>query len=147
MAGTFQESFHLVYQAFETLSNPESRKKYDHQLAARAASAAKSKMSKASAKTQTVAPTPRPAPNSAASGSQGSQVDEKSTAEAKLLRKLHELLKRLPRDLRQEVFERDFSQKQRLLLEKWMVGAPADSVPMLTQCSNRKQDNEAGSWF
>ena len=142
----------MVYQAFETLSNPESRKKYDHQLAARAASAAKSKMSKmskASAKTQTVAPTPRPdAPKSAPSGSQGSQVDEKSTnAEAKLLRKLHELLKRLPRDLRQEVFERDFSQKQRLLLEKWMVGAPADSVPMLTQCSNRKQDNEAGSWF
>jgi curved DNA-binding protein CbpA len=136
----------LVYQAFETLSNPESRKKYDHQLAASAAKSKMSKMSKASAKTQTVAPTRPDAPSTAPSGS----VDENfaNVVETKFLRKLHELLKRLPRDLRQEVFEHDFSQKQRLLLEKWMVGAPADSVPMLTQCSNnRKQHNEAGSWF
>ena len=35
--------------------------------------------------------------------------------------KIYELLKRLPRDLRQEVISKLFSQQQRLFLEKWMV--------------------------
>lgn len=35
--------------------------------------------------------------------------------------KIHEILKGLPRELRQEMIQGDFSQKQRLLLEKWMT--------------------------
>ena len=38
-----------------------------------------------------------------------------------LLMKIHEILKGLPRELRQEMIQGDFSQKQRLLLEKWMT--------------------------
>eukprot|EP00438_Fugacium_kawagutii_P026044 Skav215416 [mRNA] locus=scaffold356:358410:359294:- [translate_table: standard] len=37
------------------------------------------------------------------------------------MRRIHDLLKRLPRDLRNEVITQNFSQKQRLALEKWMV--------------------------
>ena len=38
-----------------------------------------------------------------------------------LLMKIHGILKGLPRELRQEMIQGDFSQKQRLLLEKWMT--------------------------
>ena len=46
---------------------------------------------------------------------------EPQSKQTKLLVKIHDLLKRLPRDTRSDVITNEFSQKQRVVLEKWMV--------------------------
>ena len=46
---------------------------------------------------------------------------EPQSMQTKLLMKIRDLLKKLPRDARNDVITNQFSQKQRILLEKWMV--------------------------
>ena len=46
---------------------------------------------------------------------------EPQSVQSKLLMKIRDLLKKLPRDARNDVITNQFSQKQRILLEKWMV--------------------------
>ena len=46
---------------------------------------------------------------------------EPQSKQTKLLMKIRDLLKKLPRDARNDVITNQFSHKQRILLEKWMV--------------------------
>ena len=53
--------------------------------------------------------------------------------------KIHRLLKGLPREVRKDLIQKEFSQKQRLILEKWMVDTfsagdgPLEAGPMLCE--------------
>ena len=135
--GGSKEAFHLVYEALETLADPEARKKYDHSLAARK-SGKIAKPGGPGLKRKRSHPSPKEGPqkpkppkwgkkSKADDGRAGSepagparpQVPE--SKETKLLIKIRDLLKSLPRDVRSDVFTMQFSQKQRLILEKWMV--------------------------
>ena len=135
--GGSKEAFHLVYEALETLADPEARKKYDHSLAARK-SGKIAKPGGPGLKRKRSHPSPKEGPqkpkppkwgkkSKADDGRAGSepagparpQVAE--SKETKLLIKIRDLLKSLPRDVRSDVFTTQFSQKQRLILEKWMV--------------------------
>ena len=151
--GGSKEEFHLVYQALETLADPAARKKYDHGLAttktrpaphASQAPHQKSKKrkredkytqpatsckAKTKAKSQTFGeksatfagkapgkptmPTPAPA--------------EPQSKQTKLLMKIRDLLKQLPREARNDVITNQFSQKQRVILERFMADNAATS--------------------
>ena len=141
--GGSKEEFHLVYQALETLGDPAARQKYDHSLATsskktEAAPHPKSKKKKrddkhahpatsCKAETKTKpqtfgkksttfagkAPSKPPRPTATPAKPQSKQT--------KLLMKIRDLLKRLPRDARNDVISNQFSQKQRVLLERFMV--------------------------
>ena len=135
--GGSKEAFHLVYEALETLADPEARKKYDHSLAARKSG----KMAKPGGpglKRKRSHPSPKEGPqkpkppkwgnkSKADDGRAGSEPagparpQVPKSKETKLLIKIRDLLKSLPRDVRSDVFTTQFSQKQRLILEKWMV--------------------------
>ena len=129
--GGSKEAFHVVYQALETLADPAARKKYDRSLTLQSRGAAQQRQSETKGKKKAA----KKRRAAAATANQGSPGAEKGTtagnmeAEAnsnqprqtQLLRKVRDLLKQLPRDLRNEVFIKEFSQKQRLILEKWMV--------------------------
>ena len=109
--GGSKEAFHLVYQALETLSDPETRRHYDHRLKSNIPSGRSAKSHKrASERPSSV---PRNFGNDPPS-------ECSPTKQTRWMRKIHELLKKLPRDVRNEVIKMDFSQKQRLYLEKWM---------------------------
>ena len=127
--GGSKEAFHLVYEALETLADPEARKKYDHGQAT-AKSGPRQKPTKKECHSASRKACHKP-PNSNKSrfdkGNAGTEPDTGHTPlskQTKLLMKIRDLLKQLPRDLRNEVFTTEFSQKQRLLLEKWMVENP-----------------------
>ena len=125
--GGSKEEFHLVYKALETLGDPVARRKYDHGLATKTTMAPQAKYSSkdpaATSKahrpnqqqvprrksTHSKAPTPR------------ATAEKPQSMQAKLLMKIHDLLKRLPRDMRHDVISNQLSQKQRVVLEKWMV--------------------------
>ena len=138
--GGSKEAFHLVYQALETLADPLARRKYDNGLAAskptvvqhppQRGSRRKKKTSKKRAQ-----PAERKQARSKAKKTQKSKSEPKTAShtqagpeapkarqsqEAKLLTKIHALLKLLPRDVRKDMITNHFSQKQRLTLENWM---------------------------
>ena len=137
--GGSKEAFHLVYQALETLADPAARKKYDHGLATgksgnlvqpqpdgqtgRKKTSKKRGRSSAGEAHPKTEKAERPKPKAA----RGQAEPESETPQApqskqtKLLIKIRDLLKQLPRDVRNDVFTKQFSQKQRLILEKWMV--------------------------
>jgi len=116
--GGSKEAFHLVYHAFETLADPEARRKYDVRAA---------KRNQATFCHGSVADRRQPfAARKSASTSSGTTYTARQLAsalshEAKLLVRIRDLLRSLPRDVRNDVIRQDFSQKQRLILEKWMV--------------------------
>ena len=125
--GGSKEAFHLAYQALETLSDPESRKKYDRRLAC----------SRGAAKRQAARPSFF-VPTS--SKQRTKRKDGKSRAKTncslpeslqqQFLVKIHCLLKQLPREDRNEVLRSKFSQNQRLILEKWMADLqPTEVLP------------------
>ena len=138
--GGSKEAFHLVYQALETLADPLARRKYDNGLAAskptvvqhppQKSSRRKKKTSKKRAqpaerkqarskakKTQK----PKSEPKTASHTQAGPEAPKaRQSQEAKLLTKIHALLKLLPRDVRKDMITNHFSQKQRLTLENWM---------------------------
>ena len=106
--GGTAEAFHLVYQALETFADPEQRQRHNHRLAG--------------------VPTPPAKRGSEGKGSekakekakeQGKEVGK--AAVSKLLMKIQSLLKQLPRHLRLEAIQQEFSQQQRVLLEQWIV--------------------------
>ena len=116
--GGSKEAFHLVYHAFETLADPEARRKYDVRAA---------KRNQATFCHGSAADRRQPfAARKSASTSSGTTYTARQLAsalsqEAKLLVRIRDLLRSLPRDVRNDVIRQDFSQKQRLILEKWMV--------------------------
>ena len=145
--GGSKEEFHLVYQALETLADPAARHKYDHSLATackktEAAPHPKSKRKKregkhaqsattSKAETKTKPQTPGKksttfagkAPSSSKPpGAAATEMPaEPQSKQTKLLMKIRDLLKRLPREVRNDVIRNQLSQKQRVLLEKFMV--------------------------
>ena len=146
--GGSNEEFHLVYQALETLGDPAARQKYDYSLATaskktESAPHPKSKKRKredkpghpatscrAEAKTKPQTPgkksttsagkAPSRPTRARATGATATPAEPQSK-QTKLLVKIRDLLKQLPRDARNDVITNQFSQKQRVLLEKFMV--------------------------
>ena len=125
--GGSKEEFHLVYQALETLANPEARKRYDQRFdaslkphpSAKASSKPCHKMPGARAGTRK-SHMPKKSSGSHHSATKPTAQGPHSK-QTKLLRRIRDLLKRLSRDLRNEIIAKQFSQKQRLILERWMV--------------------------
>lgn len=122
--GGSKEAFHLVYQALETLTDPEARKSYDHRLSSKSTSfpsgVRRQKRAKTTAHSQ--AETTRKSGSSRfESGCYAKYSAWSRSKQTQFMRRIHDLLKKLPRDFRNEVITQNFSQKQRLALEKWMV--------------------------
>ena len=96
-----------------------ARKKYDASLKALATSTSKAQANRPTTRTT------RTTFERSSAGKAQKEAKEKQSGntsqQTKLLMKIYELLKRFPRDLRQEVISKFFSQQQRLILEKWMV--------------------------
>ena len=122
--GGSKEAFHLVYQALETLADPEARRKYDKGVAKQPAGpnsrGTEGKTSKSAQPKKEWCPRPEKAGGSKAGAEPAGSPESNET---KLLMKIRDLLKKLPRDVRNDVITHQFSQKQRLILEKWMVEA------------------------
>ena len=121
--GGSKEAFHLVYQALETLADPEARKKYDYSLATARKKPAQPPPS-ASRRKKKATNKRKEAPSNPEKPSKWRKKavpKAPQSKETKLLIKIRHLLKQLPRHVRNEVIARQFSQKQRLILEKWMV--------------------------
>ena len=111
-------------QALETLADPVARKKYDTSLKALATSTSRVNADRSTTRTGSKTTVERSAffPKAQKEAKEKPQPSGENTSQqTKLLMKIYELLKRLPRDLRQEVISKLFSQQQRLFLEKWMV--------------------------
>ena len=177
--GGSKEEFHLVYQALETLGDPAARQKYDHSLATtktgraphashapypkeqkrkregkhaqpatRCKAKTKTKPQKTPGKTSTTfagkAPSEPPRATATSAAPQSKQT--------KLLMKIRDLLKRLPREVRNDVITNQLSQKQRVLLEKFMVDNADTSsaaqvhseVKVLAPAAGRSAPHQAG---
>ena len=145
--GGSKEEFHLVYQALETLGDPAARQKYDHSLATTKTGVAphashaphpKEKQRKregkhaqkgTSCKAKTKAKSQTFGEKSATFADKAPSKPTRPTAppaepqskQTKLLMKIRDLLKQLPRDARNDVITNQFSQKQRVILERFMV--------------------------
>ena len=147
--GGSKEEFHLVYQALETLGDPAARQKYDHSLATNktgpaphashaphpksknrredkpAAHAATSRKAETKTKPQTPGKKSTTfsgkAPSKPSRATATAMPAERQSKQTKLLMKIRDLLKQLPRDARNDVISNQFSQKQRVILEKFMV--------------------------
>ena len=128
--GGSKEAFHLVYQALEILADPEARRKYDHGLAIqKSGKTSPGRKSKTSKKCdhfkapKEVRSKPKSRSSKTRTRNVGSQAAAPKSREDKLLTKIRDLLKQLPRDVRNDVIATQFSQRQRLILEKWMADA------------------------
>ena len=145
--GGSKEEFHLAYQALETLADPAARKKYDQSLATTKTGPAphashaphqKSKKRKredkhaqpaTSCKAKTKAKSQTFGEKSATFADKAPSKPTRPTAtpaepqskQTKLLMKIRDLLKQLPRDARNDVITNQFSQKQRVILERFMA--------------------------
>ena len=146
--GGSKEEFHLVYQALETLGDPAARQKYDHSLATKKTGPAshashaphpKEKKRKredkhaqpaTSCKAETkTKPQKTPGNKPTTFAGKAASKPPRATAtsaepqskQTKLLMKIRDLLKQLPRDDRNDVITNQFSQKQRVILERFMV--------------------------
>ena len=147
--GGSKEEFHLVYQALETLGDPTARQKYDQNLALAAsitgpaphAPHSKSRKRKREekhaqqatsykAKPQAKQKMPRTKSTTSAGKAPSSSKPraaarampaEPQSKQTKLLMKIRDLLKGLPREVRKDVITNQLSQKQRVLLEKFIV--------------------------
>eukprot|EP00438_Fugacium_kawagutii_P023854 Skav233768 [mRNA] locus=scaffold780:22559:24241:- [translate_table: standard] len=125
--GGNKEAFHLAYQALETLSDPEARKRYDSR---RASGSSVPDNQRSEAQTKVRKAKGHPKTKHAAASTEGNHSQSKAAGnspsampqskQTRLLVQLHALLKQLPRDVRNDVFKQQFSQKQRLILENWM---------------------------
>jgi len=134
--GGSKEEFHLVYQALETLADPEARKKYDKSLTS-SRDAARHGMprkrdrchrrhTKQAEKSSTKSRSDGADRFANRNGPKAAKTSfDAQTRQSQLLMKIRDLLKQLPRASRIEVISKQFSQEQRLILEKWMV----DTLP------------------
>ena len=134
--GGSKEAFHLVYEALETLADPAARKKYDNGLATGKSGnlvqpqpdgqTGRKKTSKKRGRfaASEAHPKPEKAERPKPKAARGQTRPESKAPQAlqskqtKLLIRIRDLLKQLPRDVRNDVFTKQFSQKQRLILEK-----------------------------
>ena len=149
--GGSKEEFHLVYQALETLADPTARKKYDHGLATQTglSTCPKGKKRKRAdqnarsckAETKTKPQTPgKKSTNFTGKARTGRATPaEPQSKQTKLLMKIRDLLKQLPRDARNDVITNQFSQKQRLILERFM----ADNAATPSSSSGSTRHSEA----
>ena len=137
----------MAYQALETLSDPETRKRYDQRLNMTSTLPQQSTKTnrnhqKRSARSGCHRPSAPPTGSTGSGPKFGVYADATCAAgscskQMQWMRKIHELLKKLPRDVRNEVIMKDFSQKQRLSLEKWMVDTfPQQKDPQQSGNSN-----------
>ena len=131
--GGSKEAFHLVHQALEILADPDARKKYDQSVATARFHGTSPKPARVVPRRRTVskqcdpgakATHPRREEDSKrkTEGTAETAPRASQSQQVKLLEKIRDLLKQLPRDSRQEVIRTQFSQKQRLILERWMAG-------------------------
>ena len=135
--GGSKETFHLVYQALETLADPAARKRYDSSLALNLRGGQQrqcepGRKKKAARKFRTSTNTGHEKAQPAAWRNREAEAKSNQPRQTQLLLKLRDLLKKLPRDLRNDVIVKEFSQRQRLILEKWMVDtskAPLQAAP------------------
>lgn len=126
--GGSKEAFHSVYEALQTLTDPSLRKRYDARLAGEATpmpkkAKAKAKRSRGKAGdfgSPKFAPKPKVS-TTKRSGGPKSAFNASESRQNKLLAKIHGLLKQLPLETRNDIIQKQFSEKQRLILEKWMV--------------------------
>ena len=177
--GGSKEEFHLVYQALETLGDPAARQEYDHSLATTKTGRAphyaphpKNKKRKreekpahpatsCKAKPQAKQKMPQKkstsfsgkAPSKAPRATATAMPAEPQSAqtELRLLMKIRDLLKRLPREMRKDVITNHLSQKQRVLLEKFMVDNAGTSstqghseVKVLAPAAGKSAPNQPG---
>ena len=126
--GGSKEAFHLVYQALETLADPTTRKSYDHALSTKprteplARQRKTDKRNSFSKEPRSKQHIPKEMPRAKKTARRTRSASESSPSmPTKLLVRIRDLLKRLSRDVRNEALSKDFSQQQRLILEKWMV--------------------------
>ena len=151
--GGSKEAFHLVYQALETLVDPEARKKYDHALTVKQPQRAR-RRKKADRKQRhsqdahgkpEKQPKSKPKPKATSSGP-GSGKETAAPAgpqskQTKLLTHIRDLLKQLPRNVRSDVITKLFTQKQRLILEKWMVDSSSTSLALAATSEDSAIEN------
>ena len=97
------------------------------------------------------ATSPCKAPSSSKPPQAAATPAEPQSKQTKLLMKIRDLLKRLPRDARNDVITNQLSQKQRVLLEKFMVdnagtsGAQGHSeVNALAPAAGKRAPNQSG---
>ena len=134
--GGSKEEFQLVYQAFEALADPKTRQKYDDNLAANKSAPQniprhQKKTPKRCNPSASKDVPPMPPQHKRCQSSKRSAEDGNAShppaprtsqsKEIKLLMKIRYLLKQLPRDKRNDAIANQFSQKQRIILEKWMI--------------------------
>ena len=146
--GGSKEAFHLVYHALEILADPVSRQKYDMEKRTSDGKKFGNHLPKrqAKAKSQAKAAKPAAAPKRSPRRSFGETSEAPAArSENSILGKVRDLLKELPRDVRNEVISQHFSQKQRLLLEKWMVESTSSSQLETTATAPNLNSNESGS--
>eukprot|EP00438_Fugacium_kawagutii_P027982 Skav202933 [mRNA] locus=scaffold422:14333:16830:+ [translate_table: standard] len=133
--GGSKEAFHSVYHALEILSDPEARRKYDVDMTGRPAGEqpqsrpVRKPSKKDGHNTTKTAQAARKAPKQKSGHVKREPTKPKGfqSKQNKLLTKIRDLLKKLPRAERNDVIANQFSQKQRLILEKWMVDAQGES--------------------
>ena len=132
--GGSKEAFHLVYQALETLADPQARRNYDDALAScesRPGPVGKRRQKRGPVekkRCQKPEKSPKFSKHNQPKKSRKSKAAYKTSPaqapqckQTQLLMKISELLKQLPWDARHNVITKQFSQKQRLILENWMV--------------------------
>ncbi len=119
-----------MYQALETLTNAEARSGHDHHLKGEG-SAARGSAAERKAHPKTTVRSKNTRKCGRKEGSEG-RYDGEQTSESpmdgkqrRLIVKMYGLLKQLPREDRNDIIRRDFTQQQRLLLEKWIVKTSA----------------------
>ena len=140
-----------MYQALETLGDPAARQKYDHSLAApypkekkrkregKHAQPAPSRKAKTKTKPQTFGKSTTFAGKAPSKPPQATATSaEPQSKQTKLLIKIRDLLKRLPRDARNDVITNQFSHKQRVILERFMVDN-ADNASGGTKCHSEAE--------
>ena len=161
--GGSKEAFHVVYQALQTLTDPVARKKYDKSLANSNFEVASDDPWHAKPKKKTrgkgcrSTSKPKAAKTYKTTGRSGKTPTKSGGAcrsslskQQQLLVKIHQLLKELPRDARSDIIQKEFSQKQRLILEKWMVdtfpSAHSEAVAAIGEVEIPKE-SKAGNAF
>ena len=143
----FQEAFHRVYQAFETLSDAKARQKYDQlrrmgQLGVSVSKVPAKGTPNCGAKAKSAGPC---FAQSKSGGSSAGGVQQAAEYKARLMAKIHDLLKQMPRDVRYKVISKEFSEQQRVLLQEWMVDfAEKESVPIDPQRAPQQAATKTG---
>ncbi|CAE7493586.1 LDJ2 [Symbiodinium natans] len=139
--GGSKECFHLVYRAFEILADPTTRSKYDaqHLLGTGSTPAKETTVKRPKAKPEARKEAPKPAPGARKREPPGPAQPPpgacgRDMAES-FLAQVHAILRSLPRETRLQVIRDDFSQQQRVQLEKWIAEQPSQFAPRALRSS------------